>query len=177
MFDLSERSILVMGAIGAIWGILGILGLLCGALLRLVPHAAEAFMSPLRWYHWLASVACIIFMAHAEGYRGFQGHFSPRVVARAAYLQKHPRILHVILAPLFCMGFIHATRRRKIVALSLTLGIIVMVLAVRWLPQPWRGILDGGVGIGLAWGLTSILWFAAKAWVQRKCEFPTDVPS
>ena len=70
---------------------------------------------------------------------------------------------HILLAPLFCMGFIHATRTRKVIAFSLTLMIICFIILVRLLPQPWRGIVDAGVVVGLAIGILSLLYFMIVA--------------
>lgn len=109
--------------------------------------------------HWLALGVSIFYMAYAEGYKGFHLGFAPRVIARATYLRANPRLLHVILAPAFCMGYIHATRRRKLLSFGLTSMIICFVLIVRALPQPWRGIVDAGVVAGLMLGIVSILFF------------------
>jgi len=163
------------GTIGAIWGITGVFLLLASAIYRLTPLALAAFSATFRWYHWLAWSASILIMAHAEGYRGFQQRFSPRVAARALYLRYHPKILHIVFAPLFCMGYFHATRRRKVVSLSLTAGIIALVLAVHHVPQPWRGIIDAGVVVGLVWGIVSLLWFAARA-AGGRCGCSPEVP-
>jgi hypothetical protein len=114
-------------------------------------------------------------MAYAEGYRGFQKAFSPRVAARALYLKKNPCLLHVLLAPFFCMGFFHASRRRKITSFSVTSGIIVLILLVRLLPQPWRGIIDAGVVVGLAWGLISLIIFSYQAFTQKEFKYSPEV--
>ncbi len=164
------------GTIGAIWGIAGVLLLLGSAVYRLTPLTLAAFSVPFQWYHWLAWVLNILFMAHAEGYRGFQLHFSPRVAARALYLREHPKLVHVILAPLFCMGYIHATERRKTISMSLTAGIIVLILIVHRMPQPWRGIIDVGVVTGLVWGIVSIIWFAGKAIAGHGFDCSPEVP-
>ncbi len=164
------------GTIGAIWGILGVLLLLGSAVYRLAPLAAAAFSVPLTWYHWLAWVLSVLVMAHAEGYRGFQMHFSPQVAARARYLKEHPRPLHLVFAPLFCMGYFHATRRRQIVSLSLTAGIIVLIIIVHHMPQPWRGIIDAGVVTGLVWGIGSLIWFAVRAFTGHSFNYSPEVP-
>lgn len=109
--------------------------------------------------HWSALVVSIVYMAYAEGYKGFHRGFAPRVVARASYLSANPKLLHVIFAPVFCMGYIHATRRRKLLSFGLTSMIVCFVLIVRLLPQPWRGIVDAGVVTGLMLGIISILFF------------------
>jgi len=80
-------------------------------------------------------------------------------VLRAAYLRDNPRMAHTLLAPIFCMGYIYTTRKRRILSIGLTLLIICFVLIAGILPQPWRGILDAGVVVGLGIGIMSILYF------------------
>jgi hypothetical protein len=74
------------------------------------------------------------------------------------------------------MGFFHATRRRLITSFALTAGIVALVLAVRVLPQPWRGIVDTGVVVGLAWGLLSLIAFSAQALGAAKFAPSPEVP-
>jgi hypothetical protein len=131
--------------LGFAWGIAGVLFLLSFAIFRLA--------------HWASLVFSILYMAYAEGYKGFHRGFSPRVVQRANYLRENPRWHHVLLAPAFCMGYIYATRRRQILSIGLTLVVMGFVVIARQLPQPWRGILDAGVVTGLSLGIVSILYF------------------
>ena len=165
-----------LGSVGAVWGVAGVVLLLGSAVYRMTPRALAAFTVPFGPLHWLALTACILFMSYAEGVRGFQQRFSPRVAARARYLREHPEALHVVFAPIFCMGFIHATRRRKFVSLALTAGIILLVLAVHRIPQPWRGIIDAGVVAGLAWGLVSLIWYAVAALTRPDFPYSPEIP-
>jgi hypothetical protein len=165
-----------MGICGAVWGLTGVLLLLGSAVYRLTPLAVKAFSYDFSWYHWLSLVLILLFMAYAEGYRGFQRGFSPRVAARALYLRKNPRLLHALFAPFFCMGFFHASRRRKITSFSVTSAIIVLIVSVRFLAQPWRGIIDAGVVLGLAWGLISLIIFSFWAFTAREFSYSADVP-
>ena len=55
------------------------------------------------------------------------------------------------------MGLFHATKKRMIVSWSVTIGVAVIVAAVKRLPYPWRNIIDAGVVFGLSWGSISIL--------------------
>ncbi len=148
-----------MKAFGFAWGIGGVLLLLSVAIYRLAPMALALEDSSMSQLHWLALIVSIIYMAYAEGYKGFHLGFAPRVVVRARYLAANPQIVHVLLAPLFCMGYIYATKKRKILSFALTVMIICFVLIVRLMPQPWRGIVDAGVVAGLALGIASITYF------------------
>lgn len=166
----------ITGRIGAIWGIIGVLLLLGSAIHRLSVMAAGAFTSELSWLHRTALLISVLGIAYFEGYRAFQQGFSPRVAARARYLAEHPTPLRIIFAPLFCMGFFHATDKRRLTTISVTLGIVVLVLLVRLLPQPWRGIIDAGVIIGLAWGMGSLLVFGITALQPQPFDYPPDIP-
>jgi hypothetical protein len=168
--------VIVMGVFGAFWGIAGVALLLGSAEYRLAPLALDAFAYDWSWYHWIFFALMMLFMAYAEGYRAFQKGFSPRVAARARYLRDHPDVLHVMFAPLFCMAFFHAPRRRQITSISVFAGIIILVVLVRLLEQPWRGIIDGSVVVGLAWGLVSLIVFGYQALTAQQFKYSPEVP-
>ncbi len=153
--------------------------LLTFAVYRLAPMALALEGLPLSLLHWAALVFSMLYMAYAEGYKGFHQGFAPRVVIRADYLRQNPRVLHVLLAPIFCMGYIYATRRRKLLSYGLSLMIVSFVLVARMLPQPWRGIVDAGVVTGLAIGIGSIMYFLIVIMFKPErlvasAEVPTD---
>jgi uncharacterized membrane protein len=171
-----EKKTSFIGLIGAIWGLAGVLALLSSATLRLWPKAVDAFSYRFEWYHWATLAAVVIGMAYAEGYKGFQKAFSPRTAARARYLRQHPRIGHIVLAPFFCMGYFYATRRRKITSISLTLGIVALIVLVYFVPQPWRGIIDAGVVVGLVWGIVTLLIFSEQALMRDDYACSPEIP-
>ena len=92
------------GIIGVLWGLVGTFTLLIFAIYRLSFIALDAFSYDFFWYHWLVLIGNTLFMAHSEGYRGFQLNFSPRVAARLKSLFEFPTFLHVITAPFYCIG-------------------------------------------------------------------------
>lgn len=160
----------------ALWGIGGVVAVLAKAIARLAPIALELCEYALAPFELAVLVAWIAAMAVAEGYRGFHRQFSPRVVARAVHLAQHPRGWLVVLAPLYCIGLVHATRRRLITSWVLTIAIIGLVIGVRQLAQPWRGIIDSGVVVGLAIGIASITYFTIRAARGHAMPVPPDVP-
>lgn len=153
----------VFGFIGAIWGVFGVSAFLAWAVFRLTPYMLEIFYLELQWYHWLLLVLNVVFMAYTEGYKGFQQGAAPRLGARVRYLYQNPTVLHVIFSPFFCSSYFHTTRRRLIARYILTSMIILLIVVVSNFQQPWRGIIDAGVLIGLAWGLVAILYQSIKA--------------
>ena len=147
---------------GAIWGILGVTLIIGSAVMRILPHAFDAFNVGLSPLEWIVLTLWSVFMVVAEGYRGFQKLFSPRVVARARHLINHGRPLDLILAPIYCMGYFHATRKRIITSWSLTAGITLLIVVVHYISQPWRGIIDSGVVLGLLYGLIWVYIFTIR---------------
>lgn len=166
-----------LGRFAAVWGIAGVLLLLGQAVFRLAQVAWQGLQGDLSGAQWGVLAGFVLFMAYAEGHRGFHRQFSPRVVARARHLALHPRTLHVILAPPFCMGLLHATRKRLIVSWSLLTGIIGLVLLVRTVAQPWRGIVDAGVVVGLLWGMVSVLHYVRVALTGGDLPVPPELPA
>jgi hypothetical protein len=146
-----------LGTVALVWGVGGFTLLLAFAVWRLAQLAAASLAFDWHAAHWALFAGNLLFMAWVEGYRGFQQSYSPRLAARAHHLYRHATALQTLLAPLVCMGFLHAPRRRVISAFALTAGVVAIVLVYRALPQPWRGILDAGVVVGLLWGMVATL--------------------
>jgi hypothetical protein len=167
--------------LAAAWGVLGVAGILLFAVYRLTPYAIAAIAGGLTPLQWLVLAANTAFMAWSEGYRGFQCRFSPRVAARALHLLLHPTPLRALLAPVFCIGYFHASRRGMVAVWAGTLAIVGVVLLVQLLSQPWRGILDAGVVVGLTWGLVSFLqmvhWTLSHGEFLRSPELPDSLAS
>jgi hypothetical protein len=163
--------------LAAFWGVLGFVAVMAKALWQLTPIALE----PLR-DHSMTTLQIglyagwVVFMAYSEGYKGFQRQLAPRMAARSLYLARYPRPLWVLLAPAFCMGLFHATRRRLIVSWVILIGVVILVIAVRQLAQPWRGMVDGGVVVGLTWGTIAVLWYFILALTGRVPAISLDVP-
>jgi len=160
---------------GVLWGIGGIAAVLVYAAATLGRYALEALVDGLGPVEWFLLVANTAFMAWAEGYRGFQQRFSPRVAARALSLYRSPTLPRLLLAPLFCAGYFSATPR-LLRTIWLGTGLIVLaVLLFNQLPQPWRGILDAGVLVGMIWGTTSLLAATWTTFRERREMVPAEV--
>lgn len=165
----------MFAVVGVVWAVTGISLLLGLAILRLAPITLEALAGPFYWHHWLALVVVVALMAFAEGYRGFQRAFSPRFGARCRYLFDNPTPARVLLAPFFCMGYFDATRRRQISSILLTLMIIVLIVIVQHTPQPWRGIIDAGVCVGLIWGLGATNAYVVLAFTAKDYAYSPEI--
>lgn len=159
-----------------LWGAAGIGFIFGNAILRLGLIGLDTFSYSLQWFHWAALLFSVLFMGFAEGYRGFQQGYSPRVAARLRFLKDNVTPLRFVLAPLFCMGFFDIQKKRMIVSYCLLLGIVALVQLVHMLEQPWRGIVDLGVVVGLTWGSISIILFTLKAFFTDRFEHSPEMP-
>ncbi|BBB27850.1 hypothetical protein [Amphritea japonica] len=166
----------MLGRIAVLWGFAGIAFIFGNAILRLGVIGFDTFLFSLSWYHWAALVISVVFMGFAEGYKGFQRGYSPRVAARLLFLRDNVTPVRFIFAPLFCMGFFDIKRKRMIVSYCLLVGILLLVQLVHMLEQPWRGIVDLGVVVGLTWGSTSIILFTLKAFLTDRFEHSPEMP-
>ena len=166
--ETTDRGLSPRVVVIAVWGVAGVLALLGQALIRLTPLAIEPLEKQmLSSWQLVLYVLWAVANAYAEGYRGFQKAFSPRVVARALHLGRNPRPLHVLFAPAFCMALFHAKRKNLLLSWGLTVFIVLAVILTRQLPQPWRGIVDVGVVVGLVWGAISIVVIFVRALTGR----------
>src|SRR6266540_3682114 len=163
----------------ALWGVAGFCLILAQAIVRLTALAVEPVVRGqlTHPWHWGLYAASIAFNGYAEGYRGFQMRAAPRIVVRALHLGRHPRPLHVILAPFFCTGLFHATRRRLIASWILYGMLVVVIVSVRQLAQPWRGIIDAGVVVGLSWGVVAILIYYVRALAGHPPQVSPELPA
>ena len=162
----------------AAWGVLATTALLISAIARLTPMALEPLQShTMTGLQWTLYIGWALLNGYFEGYRGFQKGYVPRVVARAFWLGEHPRPLFVMLAPFFCSGLFHATRKRLIISWCLLIGIIGIVQLVRLLEQPWRGIIDAGVVVGLAYGTGYLVLHFVAVLLGRPITVTPQVPA
>lgn len=148
--------------LGALWGVGGFVLLIGFAVVRLFETFLHSLSYEWHLYQWALLAIVAISMAYYEGYKGFQLNYAPRLAARAKYLSQSGSPLEALLAPLFCMSFFRAPKKRIVASISLLVMIIIFVSLFRLIPQPWRGILDAGVVIGLSWGLISTVYFCIR---------------
>ena len=161
----------------AIWGFTGVLLFLGYAVYRLSYYSLDVLDYPLSPWQWTLLLGNVIFMAYSEGYKGFQKSFSPRVAARVLYLSQHAKGVQLLFAPAFCLGYFGTTRRRQISAYILTGLLIGVIILVKSLTQPWRGIIDAGVVVGLSWGLISFVLFVIQAFSRENFPYSAEVIS
>lgn len=158
------------------WGIGGVLLILAQAVARLTPRALSLFDMELAAWQVVLAFGWVVFMAYAESYRGFHLQFNPRVVVRSAGVANDPDPLRVAMAPLIAMGLFYGTARRLLVSRLLVAGIVVLVITIRWLPEPWRALVDLGVVAGLGLGMLSLVGIAVQAVLGQPPHVSAEFP-
>ena len=68
------------------------------------------------------------------------------------------------LAPFYAAGYFEGTRRERLGVWFGTVGIVILIVIVHSLAQPWRGILDAGVVVGLSWGAVVTVAQSLSVW-------------
>lgn len=154
--------------ISSLWASSGVVYILMKAVKRVMPIAMEPFQQgaavPLTSFQLGAYVATCLYFAYIEGYKGFQLKFAPLVVKRSFTIQpRFSTFHHTLFAPFYAMGLFHATKKRKIVSWSVSIGVAGIVAVVKRFPYPWRNIVDAGVVVGLSWGTLCIVIGYVKA--------------
>ena len=173
---MTDRRRYVLNIFAAVWGTAGLSIVLIFAIYRLGRISLAAVEFDWHLWHWITLIANLLFMAYAEGYRGFQRRFSPRSAARVFYLYQHGRLLNGLLAPLFCAGYFVASRRTVLVVWIGTAVIIVLVLLLQQIEQPWRGTIDWGVVVGLTWGVLAFWVMLIQTFSAGRYLYSPDIP-
>ncbi len=145
------------------WALLGFCLLLGYAVFRLFGHFQDSWNLEYHWYHWILLVVNTVFMAYSEGYKGFQNSYSIKFAGRLKQLETTPSTLKLLLAPLFCMNYFATAKKDMILSYVLTVAIIVLVIVFSFIPQPWRGILDVGVVVGLTYGIIATILISVSS--------------
>ena len=163
-------------ALIVVWALGGLLLTLVDPIYRLSLIALEGLTHPeVGPVHLAFAVAWSVFMVWAEGVRGFQRSFAPRSVARAFAFARSPRRWIVPLAPLVAAGLVDATPRRLAASWGVVAAVVVMVLGIRTFPQPFRGLVDLGVALALAYGTAWIVGHAVASLLGRPPEIDPEL--
>lgn len=170
-----DRSQLVQA-----WGVFGVVAYLSYGVAKVVPIVLDGLGAIEEVWQWALLAVTLLFFAYVEGYRGFQLGFSPRVVSRAWVVSEETSeapVWHKVLAPAFCIGYFHGTKRRVITSWAVTTVIFAVVIGVKQLDNPYRAIIDAGVIVGLMWGILSIIvLYIASLQSQKPPEYDPALP-
>ena len=139
------------------WALLGACALLGSAAVRLGFRGFEAVRTGLTPIESVVLVILVAVFAIGEGWGALQRRWVPDVVRRARRLDRRAPTHHRALAPLFGMGLIGGTRDARRRARRGVYAVLIAIMAVRMLPEPWRGMVDLSVAGALAWGTLALL--------------------
>lgn len=145
-----------------IYSIGGVIAIFSSAIYRLYPHVHESFSYEFSALNWFVLIVYLIIMIVGKGYFALHRSFVPRVIDRSEFLINNGNLLDKLLAPLYCMGFFKAPKKRMIISYLMISIIISFIVSASKISQPWRGIIDSGVIIGLSLGIFSLLLLGFK---------------
>ncbi|HSM05844.1 MAG TPA: hypothetical protein VK858_14600 [Longimicrobiales bacterium] len=151
------------GRLAAGWAITGVGALFLFAIVRLGARGISVVASGLGPSQWAVFGLLLLLFVVFEGRAALQARWVPMLVRRARDLRGSAAPSHRLLAPLYGMSLVGASPRRLVRAWLGTLAVIVAILLVRVLPDPWRGLIDLSVAAALAWGLGALLIQAPDA--------------
>jgi hypothetical protein len=146
-----------MGTLGSIWGVAGVLAVVAYAAARLSIRAQHIPSYDLVWYHWAALLLNTVILIYAKSYRAFRLRLAPRIGVKARDIRENPTIAKTIFAPLYCLGYFGSGSGVRFRMISITLVMVGLIVVVRYLPEPWRAVLDFGIAVALALGFVFIL--------------------
>lgn len=144
-------------AVASWWAVAGVAGLFAWAAYRLGARGLETLRSGLGAFEWTAAVFLVVAFVYGEGLVALDRRWVPKLFERARRLRGERRLLPRLLAPLYGLSLLGSDRVEVVRGWVGTLAIVAAVLAVRALPEPWRGIVDFSVAAALAWGLSAIV--------------------
>ena len=145
-----------------IYSIGGVIAIFSSAIYRLYPHVKKSMSYEFSTLNWIVLAAYLIVMIVGKGYFALHRGFVPRVVNRSEQIIENGKLIDKILAPLYCMGFFKAPRKRMIISYVMIFFIVSFIVSASKIAQPWRGIIDLGVIIGLSLGILSLLSLGLK---------------
>jgi len=165
--SISDKSISVFASL---WGTGGVMLLLVEAFRRTLPSALEpirsAAFSPLQWASYFSAVALF---AYGQGFKCLQRKLAPLVVKRTSVLasgeSQQRTLINTLLAPVYAIGLISASKSRLIKAHYLVWGTVSLQVALQrgWVlgnSGPVLNIVNAGFCAGFFWGIAALTWQA-----------------
>ena len=141
-----------------IYSIGGVIAIFSSAIYRLYPHVQESMSYEFSALNWIVLAVYLLVMIVGKGYFALHRGFVPRVINRSGLLVEDGKLIDKLLAPLYCMGFFKAPMKRMIISYVMIFFIVSFIVSASKISQPWRGIIDMGVIVGLSLGILSLLF-------------------
>lgn len=146
-----------MGRLASVWAIVGVSALFALAVARLGTRGLEGLTGGLTALEWGLLASLVVLFVVGEGWAALQRKWVPRVVSRARALRESDALHHRLLAPLYGMSLIGGKPRTCLRAWAGVAAVVLAVVLVRMLPDPWRAMIDLAVASALSWGLVALL--------------------
>lgn len=149
------------------WALAGLVLLLGRASVSLLLKGYREILSPplLSPLEWASFAAIVVLFVWGEGWMALHRRWAPRVAARIRALNEDSGTASLLLAPVYALGLTGGPRRTMVRSWAGVAAIVVAVVVVRQLAQPWQGMVKLSVAGALAVGVASLAvrWFQPGA--------------
>ncbi len=136
---------------------MGVAAVLGWAAWRLGARGLAVVREGLTPTQWQVLAVLVLAFVIGEGVVALQRRWLPKVAGRAAMLSSRAPIALRVAAPAHAFGLVGVPMRVAVRAWLGVAAVVLAVLAVRALPDPWRGMIDLAVAAALAWGAVAAL--------------------
>lgn len=151
------------GRLATMWALAGSAVVLTHAAVRLGAQGLDTVRNGLGSGEWLALVVLTTAFVYGEGVLALERRFIPHLVDRSRRLAGEGSAALRILGPLYAFSLVGAPARALVRAWAGVAAIVLAVVTVRALPDPWRGIVDLAVAAALAWAVVALLRQSPRA--------------
>lgn len=145
-----------------VWAAGGVVFLFGEAAWRLGARGITAVRGGLTAFEWIALAVITGVFVYGEGVRALQRRWVPWVLDRVDRLRSEPFLPWGAAGPLYAMSLVGRSTASVLRAWTGVAAIVLAVLIVSRLPDPWRGIVDVGVAAALVWGAITLLHGAIR---------------
>lgn len=141
------------------WAVAGLALLLGRASVSLFFKGYREVLDPplLSNLEWGALALIVVLFAWGEGWMALHRKWAPRVAGRMRAIDERTPPHLLVFAPLHAVGLVGAPRRTLVRTWAGAGAIVVAIVAVRQMAQPWQGMIKLGVSLALAIGVVSLV--------------------
>lgn len=139
------------------WALIGIALLLGKAVMRLGWRGWIVLSDGVTAFQGFVAVLLVGAFLYGEGMLALERRWVPSLLHRVDRLPDEGNRWNRLGAPLYAMSLIGAPAKTLVRAWAGVGAIVVAVLVVRALPDPWRAMIDLAVAAALAWGLLALV--------------------
>lgn len=141
------------------WAVLANAAMFAHVAFGLAARTVHVAQEGLTTGQWSLMLGLMLLVGYLEGYRVLHHRVAPAIVARAHQASRRDgaSVLDVVSAPFQALGLVRAPTRTLVRAWLCVVLHAPVIVGLRALAEPWRGIIDGAVATSLLFVVGSML--------------------